>query len=140
MTYATQQDLIDRFGERELVELTDRADPPAGVIDAAVVAAALADADEIVNSYVGKRYDLPLASVPAVLTRVAGDIARHLLHKDAPSEAVQKARDEALRFLRDVSKGEAVLDSGGDEPAPAEASVQVESQDKLFGRDDLTGF
>lgn len=138
--YASQQDLIDRFGQRELIELTDRADPPTGTIDAAVVAGALADAAEVINSYIGRRYDLPLAETPAVLRRVAADIARFYLHKDDPIEAARNAHAEALKWLKDLAEGRAVLDLAGEEAAPAEATVQIASQAKLFGRDKLDGF
>ena len=140
MTYAVEQDLMDRFGERELIELTDRSDPATGQIDSAVVAKALADADESVNSYIGKRYDLPLAVVPAVLTRVAADIARFFLHADDPTETVEKNHGAALKFLRDLADGRAVLDAAGQEPAATGDGVQVTSQDRVFGRDKTAGF
>ena len=105
-----------------------------------MVAGALADADEVINSYLGRRYDLPLATTPAALKRVAADVARFLLYKDDPTEAVQNAHDGALAWLKDVSAGKAVLDIAGEEAAPAEATVQIASQDKLFGRDKLEGF
>ena len=50
MTYAVQQDMIDRFGEAELLEVADRDGDL--VIDAAVMADALSDADETINGYV----------------------------------------------------------------------------------------
>ena len=71
MTYASQQDLIDRFGETELKQLTDRDLDDA--IDAVVVEQALADADKTIDAYIGRRYDLPLASTPALLIGLACD-------------------------------------------------------------------
>lgn len=138
MTYATQQNLTDRFGETELLQLADRDDD--GAVDAAIVAAALGEADALIDSYVGRRYDLPLASVPPVLTNLACAIARHLLHKDFPTEAVRKAYEDALRVLREISTGTAVLDVGGSEPAGNEVVVLTDGPDKVFGRDALKGF
>lgn len=140
MIYATQQDLIDRFGEAELIELTDRADPPTGQIDATVVAGALGDADELVNSYVAKRYDLPLVAVPAALTRVAADLARFFLHKDDPSDTVEKAYQAALKFLGDVAQGKAVLDVAGSEPSSAPAGVSHSAPGRVFTTDSLKDF
>lgn len=138
--YATQQDLVARFGEQELIELTDRADPPAGAIDATVVDQALADAEELINSYVGKRYDLPLAAVPGAVKRTAADLARFYLYKDDPLEAVRKSFEDAVKWLKDIAAGRADLDIAGEEPAPAEAQVRISSPDRVFSRDTLEGF
>jgi phage gp36-like protein len=135
MTYAVQQDLIDRFGDAELKQVADRnAD---GVIDAAVVNAALADADLVIDGYVGKRYDLPLASAPALLKTLACDIARHRLHKDAPPEVVAKNYDVALRQLRDIADGRLALDVAGSEPARDGATVRKSGPDRAFTSETL---
>jgi phage gp36-like protein len=42
VTYATQSDLVERYGESMLIDLTDRAEPAAGAIDSGVVASARA--------------------------------------------------------------------------------------------------
>lgn len=119
MTYATQTDLVDRFGSAELVQLTDRATPATGAIDTAVLGKALADADDTINSYLSIRYALPLASAPAILKRLAADIARYALYEDRVTEAVQKRYDDAIRFLKDVAAGRA---SVGPDGAGAEAA------------------
>ncbi|KQQ85847.1 hypothetical protein ASF65_04740 [Aureimonas sp. Leaf324] len=80
MSYASLQDLIDRFGDRELIQLTDRTNRPASVIDQTVVGRALADADALIDGYVGKVHALPLAAVPPALVKTAADIARFYLH------------------------------------------------------------
>jgi phage gp36-like protein len=138
VTYATQADLVDRFGEQELVELADRDGD--GAIDTAVVAAALADADTTIDAYVGKRYGLPLAATPALLRRLAGDLARHFLYKDDPTEAVQAARDAAIRMLRDIASGSAVLDVAGAEPARDGQAVLTDGPARTFSRTALEGF
>lgn len=143
MPYATQQDLIDRFGEEELIQLTDRTNLPATTIDAAVVAAALADADALADSYLAKRYRLPLDPVPDVLTRTTADIARYHLHgrrtdKDDP---VTRAYSQALAWLKDVSKGLVQLDAAGSAPDQSGGGqVQVSAPDRVFSRDSLSGF
>lgn len=73
MTYCTQADLVREFGTEELVQLTDRADPPTGQIDAERVAQAIETATAEINVYLEGRYPLPLASTPTVLRRVAVD-------------------------------------------------------------------
>ena len=78
MTYATQADMISRFDQKEIVELSDRAN--VGVLDVSVLAGKLADADSEINAYLQGRYTLPLATVPTVLVRIACDIARYHLY------------------------------------------------------------
>ena len=60
MAYATLQDLISAFGERKLVQLTDRAEPPADLVDAQVAAEALGYADNLIDGYLAARYVLRL--------------------------------------------------------------------------------
>jgi phage gp36-like protein len=108
--YATATDLVDRFGESELIDLTDRAQPPAGMIDADVADKALADACGEADAYLGVRYTLPVtAPVPLVLVAVVCDIARYRLYENRSTEEVRKRYEDAVRWLRDVSRGAAVL-------------------------------
>ena len=62
MAYCTQQDMIDRFGSEDLIQLTDR--NALGVIDATVLSAAIDDATDTMDTYIATRYTLPLAVVP----------------------------------------------------------------------------
>ncbi|MBI2313581.1 MAG: DUF1320 domain-containing protein [Betaproteobacteria bacterium] len=137
MTYATQQDLVDRFGSQEILELTDRAS--AGSIDATVVARALADADAEIDGYLIGRYALPLASTPRVLTLVACDLARYRLYEDRATDAVRQRYEDQVRFLRALADGKIALgpDAGGSLPAQAADAVEFEPGQKVFGREDL---
>lgn len=139
MTYASQQDLVDRFGELELIQLTDRVSQAA--VDATVVAKALSDADELIDSYIAARAALPLATTPARLVRVAGDIARYYIHADAPTDQVAAAYREAVAWLRDIAQGKATLGQDGvTAAAPAEAVVEFVGDDRLFTRAGLRDF
>ncbi len=115
MPYATQADLETRFGVQELAQLTDRVSGT--VPDAAVIAAALADADALIEGYLAQRYALPVSPVPTLLRRIAADVARFLLHGKSAGEKVREAYDDALSVLRDLSSGKAAL--AGALPAPA---------------------
>ncbi|MEX2450914.1 MAG: DUF1320 domain-containing protein [Rhodospirillales bacterium] len=140
MTYASQQNLIDRFGERELIQLTDRAEPPTGAINSAVVGQALADADDLINSYVRKRYELPFATTPPALVRTAGDIARFYLHDERMVETVKENYEKALAFLKDIAAGRAELDVAGKEPAPVTDKAEVTGPARVFSRDKMKGY
>lgn len=102
MSYATLDDLVSRYGEEELVQITG---PASGVIDGAVVAGALADADAMIDGYLAGRYPLPLASVPPNLTLIACAVARYLVWKDLASEEVRKRYEDAIRYLERVASG-----------------------------------
>lgn len=121
MGYVTKADLIARYGEEELIRLTDRAG--AGVIDDAVLNVAIADVDAEVDAHLASRYTLPLAEVPSVLTRAAATIAFAELHTlDVPatlSERVKWARG----LLKQIGAGDIRLgDANGDGAAPAVAT------------------
>jgi len=132
MPYVTQQQLVARFGEEELIQLTDRAN--VGAIDAAVLNQAIADAGAEIDGYLAGRYQLPLAQVPSVIALYCGDITRYRLYDDAARDEVRKRYEDAMKFLRLVSEGKVRL--GADEPAaPAAGSVQMETSGRVFGRD-----
>ena len=138
--YATQQDLIDRIGERRLIELTDRATPAADAIDATVVAAALADADALIDGYVAGVYDLPLPSVPPLLRKLALDLAHYALHVDGAPDGVKDDQRTAIRTLERIAQGLVKLDVGGAEPPHGAGEAKTVGPDRIFTRDSLAGF
>jgi phage gp36-like protein len=142
--YVTQAQMIERFGETELRQLTDRAVPPSGAVDAAIVTAAITDACALIDSYLGKVAALPLASPPVILTRHAADIARYFLHgrraeKDDP---ITRAYHEALGWLRDAARGLVSLtDAAGQEPTETGGGlVRFNGDERVFSRDSMKGF
>ena len=137
--YAAKQDLVARFGENELIQLTDRTN--AGIIDETVLEQAINDANAEINGYLGGRYQLPLAIVPASIKPLCCDIARYKLYDDQSSEQVNKRYDAAIRFLSSVSKGHISLgiDTGG-EKAIGSDLAEIQSAGSLFARAKSTGF
>jgi phage gp36-like protein len=132
MSYATAADLTKRFGETELIELTDQ--EGVGQINESVLAVALADADAEVDSYLVGRAVLPLSSVPPVLVRVSCDIARFRLFGAKAPEEVRNRYQDARAWLKDVAAGRAVLD-GVDTPATAPRGPAVVAPDAVFTSD-----
>ena len=139
MPYATLQNLTDRFGEDEILRLSDR--DRSGDIDATVVAGKLADADAEIDGYLAGRYTLPLPVVPEALRRIACDIARYHLYDDRATEQVAKRYDDAIRFLKMVSKGDVQLgvDTGGNSPVVS-AAPEFYSAEPVFDRNTLRDF
>lgn len=122
MTYATQSDLVARYGDYMLRELTDRAEPATGEIDPAVVAHALDDADAVIDGYLKGRYALPLAQTPRLVRDLAQAIAIYKLHRDVVSEKIRREYEDAISQLKQIGTGAIRLDVAGVEPAASGAS------------------
>jgi phage gp36-like protein len=143
MPYATQQDLIDRFGELELIQLTDRADLPPDSIDSVIVGRALGDATGLIDGYLAKVCKLPLSAVPDVLVRICADIARYFLRGETADKdsVVARAYNDAVSWLKDVARGLITLDVDGIAPAQAGGgSVKANASTRLFTRRSLRNF
>lgn len=136
--YCTEADLQTRFGITEMLELTDRdAD---GVADTGVLSTAIADAGATIDSYIAKRYDLPLSEIPSALVKIACDLVRYDLHKEDPPVRVEAAYKTAMTTLRDYAAGRALLDAAGTEPSGAKDDVIVEGPDRMFNSDTMSGY
>jgi phage gp36-like protein len=139
VTYATQADLVERFGTTELAQLSDTA--AGAVIDAQVVARALADADAEIDTRLAARYALPLAAVPTVLVRVAADLARYYLWDARATEQVRNRYKDAIALLDKIGAG-AIQLPGAAPLAPAAGAVAVSATapTRQFGSQLLDGF
>lgn len=144
MTYCTQQDLVDRFGTIKLIQLTDKVNKPASTIDIVTVGKHIGDAESLVNSYLGKKYQLPLTvTVPDVLTKFAVDIAWFYLHGDAAGKdsPVRLAFNDAKAWLKSVSQGGVIIEGAGEIIAPAGGGqIKTSQPDRVFTRETLRRF
>jgi len=123
MAYANLADLVARFGQAELVQLTDTTNIPPTTVDEARVAVKLEDAQAFVDGYVGQVYRLPLAGCakplpggavelvpPPLLTRLTCDLARYYLYDDlAPENEVYRRYKAALGELEAIAAGRVQL-------------------------------
>lgn len=114
MTYTTLDALRTRFGEVLLIQATDRAG--AGVVDVGMVNQALANTDATINAALAVRYQLPLATVPAVVADIALAIAVYKLHVFSCDPKIKDDHDQALKDLDAIAKGNRKLDVAGIEP------------------------
>lgn len=139
MAYATQQDIIDRYGQDALYVAADRNNDD--VVDNAVVGKALDDATDEINSYVGKKYQLPLPLVPTVLVRVCVDIALYRMSfGTALTEEKRKRYDDTVRLLKGISIGEASLGyDDGSNAEPTAGDAELISNERLFTRQNMGG-
>ena len=131
--YATQQNIIDRISNDSLLIIADRDDD--GAVDTAIVDEAISDATAEIDTYVAAKYDLPLAVVPKVLTRLCVDIAVYRLSVDADlgTEERRKRYEDAVKLLVRISEGKVSL--GLEEPAvTTNGAASVTSNDRRFKR------
>lgn len=142
MGYAVKQDMIDRFGETELVQLTNKDNNAATSIDDPALEQALIDASAEIDGYLSGRYALPLANVPQVLKRNACDIARYHLYDDRVTEQVAKRYESTVAYLRSVGKGDISLGlDAAEQPAAAAGGPKADDAgERTFTRDTLSDY
>lgn len=148
MAYATQTDVENAAGgAAKLIELADwDAD---GSVDAAVLTDAIAAADEWINSYAQRRYDVPFATTPDIVRRFAAQEAvyRLRLGRNALTDADQVRHEELREWLDNLARG--IVSVGVDpEPAASDAHVaqesdretDIDSDEGKISRESLKGF
>jgi phage gp36-like protein len=141
VTYATQQQLTDRYGLAMLVALTDRGEEATGTIDPAVLTRVLADTDAMIDGYLMARYALPLSTVPPLVTDLAQVIAIWKLHTSEPDPKIKADYDAAMRQLADVSKGILRLPVAGIEPPTSGASgARITDRERPFTEANMKGW
>jgi phage gp36-like protein len=141
MTYATTEQLEDRFGTRLILDLTDRADPPSGEINAAVVSRALVDTDALIDGYLKGRYVLPLAETPPLVVDLALTVAIYKLHTFSPDPKIEEDYKMALRSLEAIGKGNIRLPVAGVEPKDnGGGGARVTDRERPFSADTMKGF
>ncbi|TCS38483.1 phage gp36-like protein [Paucimonas lemoignei] len=114
MPYATVQDMIDEFGQREMLAIADL--DGVGEINQARVENALSKASEQIDFSAGQRCSLPLVitspSVATFLKQLCLDIARYRLTGSSGVTVTEEVRDrykEADSKLEKIISGKIVL-------------------------------
>lgn len=136
MSYATAQDIIDRYGEDQLLLLTDRNGDD--VSDDDVIDRAVADAGAEIDTYLAAKYTLPLPTIPSVLVRLCVDIVMYRLaaSADLGTDERRKRYEDAIAVLKRISKGEVSL--GMPTPPPSSNGVAfIAGPKRRFGRGNL---
>lgn len=100
------------------------------------------EADALIDGYLGKRYTLPLAAPPGILTTWARAIVRYKLHGDRMStetnDPIVRDYRDALKFLEQIAAGKFSL--GIEDPSAqgsGEGEVRIDPGKKVFGREFL---
>ncbi len=147
MSYIVNDDIELRLGTARYVQLTD--DAGTGSANAAVADEARLGAEGEVDSYLSRRYAVPIdlvahPEVSGVLLSVSLDLAEYRLHarrREVPVDVIGK-RDTALGWLRRVSTGDTSLPSVAELAANPAAGLGAASigDERALSRDELSEF
>jgi len=134
--YIDEAGMVAAFGALEIEQLTDR--DRAGEIDEAVLARATDEADAIIDGWLAAAgVPTPHAAPYALLTQIAGDIARYRLYDQGATEIVQQRYKGAIDWLRNSAGVRTALIASA---APDPVGTAESSASRLIGDGDLRGF
>lgn len=143
--YATVSDMIDRYGETQIIRLSRPEDRTAETVDENKVNIALADAGALIDGYIRGRYFAPIAVPPKEIVRATCVLARYDLaqgeHTD-PSEEMSKGRKDIITWLENIAKELVNLDVPAAEPAgPAvNSGPRMSDRPRIMTSDTLRGW
>jgi len=143
MAYIINEDIEARVGADAYVQLTD--DAGSGVADEGVVAEARLGAEGEVDSYLARRFRVPVdvtayPELAGLLSSLALDLAEYRLRMRRPPvpEDVVRRRREAIDWLEGVSSGRveppaasALLPAAGVSGAASVGNERVLSRDEM---------
>ncbi|PSU49481.1 DUF1320 domain-containing protein [Photobacterium frigidiphilum] len=139
--YATKQDLIDRDEQMLWNVALDR---DTNQLNDTYINQALEQADDEINSFLGRRFVLPLPTVPSMLSKIAITIAFYWLadRDQQATNLLEKRYEMVLKQLREIADGKRELGLPTID-TPAEGAVGkvelVQQNERLFTRNSLRG-
>ncbi len=145
MAYISNADIQERLGTQTYVQLTD--DDGDAVADIGVVDEARLGAEGEVNSYLARRYRVPidLAAHPELadlLATITLDLVEFRLHTRRPpvSDAVLQKHRHAVQWLQRIVDGTIDLPSLSELPAGGVRGLQADwtSADRTLSREELS--
>lgn len=141
MAYLTPAELATRYGQDRLIDLTDRDGD--GLADDPMINQALADASAEIDGYLAARYALPLPMVPAILARIAGDIAIYRLlslRRLGDIEDARRRYEDVRRLLEAISRGTVSLGLPVEQRPGLSLAAAKSGPSPVFGADEMEGF
>ena len=138
--YATREDMVKAFGERECVSLTDRTFT--GQIDDDVMTGALVQASAEIDGYLCGRYPVPWADEPRVLVGRCCNITRYLLcgSDTQMTDEIRERYEDTIRYLEKIAAGKISLGRNtAGEAIRSSTGARVVSGGRVFGRDQTRG-
>ena len=147
MGYLTTQEYLDLYGEVETIRITD--ETKSGNVDLTKLGDAIDAASALSDSYLGARYPVPLSvPYPEIVKSIVAPLARELLNRNRPPQAVTDQANLARSQLKDLSAGRAVITVAAgatpiEENATAVAATAGDARRRVFtdcALDDFTSF
>ena len=130
--YCTIDDLFTRIDKKVLINLSNDTFP-AETVDLQRINETIEIADDIINSALRNRYQLPLVSTPKIITQISADIVIYRLYsrrpQDIPKNYVQNF-ELAISILKDLQNGTKVLGVSGADDKEKVLSSQMYMCDK----------
>lgn len=138
--YATREDMVLAFGERECISLTDR--NFTGQIDDEVLNNKLRQASAKIDSYLIGRYPTPWPDTPGILIGYCCDIARYQLCGAGTqgTPEIRERYEDAIRYLEQVAAGKVTLGRlPNGEVVQSGRRVSITSAGRAFDRGSTNG-
>jgi len=104
---------------------------------------ALERSSSLIDGYCGRRCEVPFVTVPPFVKALDSDVAVYNLfsRRENMPDNRQKAYDNAVKTLRDISEGRITLGVPlPGPPAVATGSPEVVSSGRIFTKDSMKGF
>lgn len=144
MPYCDTDEILNIIPMEELINLTVDEPEPDSIVDIERFNKVAQYADEVINGYLRARYTLPLKHVPALVKKLASDIAAYRLYFRRPLDMPEHIKENhklAIKLLGDIQKGMLLLDmpqeypdSDIEKPKPSYRSNK-DRKTKLFNDD-----
>ena len=139
MAYCTLTDIQKKLPLAQIIELTD--DDGSGEVDATNLNEAISRAEQEIDLFLGKVYDLPLDPVPTLVVSLASELVVYYLytrtHENIPPARIWQYRN-ALSILQKIGQGE--LQIGVTPPEASYEGVSVSNRTQVFDEDTLDKF
>ncbi|MHC4445640.1 MAG: gp436 family protein [Planctomycetota bacterium] len=144
MSYASNTDVEERLGSTVYVQLTD--DGGTGSADEDKVAEALLGSEGQINSYLGRRYAVPVdtsghSELAAVLKSVTLDLVEYRLHCRRPpvAEEIHRKKAAAVKWLEGIACGRSVLPASSELPGNEAEGVlgEVMGPERIMTREEM---
>ncbi|WP_193315726.1 gp436 family protein [Janthinobacterium aquaticum] len=126
--YATRDQLVDRYGQAEVVQRESML--PADAVDKA-----LFSASAFVDGYISGRYSVPLNPAPEIVVQCVCTIARYNLLGESATERARDDYTDSVKWLKDVQAGKVLVDGAAGVPGnTASATVLFTTSPAVFRR------
>jgi phage gp36-like protein len=138
LAYVTAAETIELYGEDYILSSVDRDKDGGADLDA--LNSALTKASNVIDSYLGSRYDVPISPTPEILKQYTIDIGLYYASPDlALTEEKRRRYEDAIAWLKLAAKGDVSLGIA-DPPADLQPhNVEFVSDDRLFTRSKMEG-